>query len=362
MQFGYFSHVWNKPGLTPAQRYQLMWRELGLADQVGFDYGFTVEHHFSPTESLMPAPSVFCTAAALHTKRMKIGPMGYIVPLQDPLRIVEEAAVLDQVSEGRFQLGLVSGILPHYFGPYKADFPNRRGRALEAISVIKAAYAAGDGFSFSGKYYQYDKVRLSVKPVQQPHPPIWLQSRDPETLEVLACEGVNTGYLLFVSRETAAPRYREYLRRWRSAGHAADPRIAFWTLVYVDETDEKARAQAEGHIFHTWNDIGGFGDTGGVTPDLLADIFRKRGEPESAEIALHLADMSYLLERNLVFVGSPDTVARKIREAAQAGMFNTLLGEFNFGFLKEADVMRSVRLFGEQVIPNLRDLQTLPRA
>ena len=110
MEFGYFSHVWHKPFLTASQRYQLLWREFALADQLGFDYGFTVEHHFRPTESLMPSPTIFCTGAAMHTKRMKIGPLGWIVPLYDPLRIAEDAAVLDQMCNGRLQLGLVSGI------------------------------------------------------------------------------------------------------------------------------------------------------------------------------------------------------------------------------------------------------------
>ena len=190
--------------------------------------------------------------------------------------------------------------------------------------------------------------------------PIWLQTRDPETLELLASEGVNTGYLFFVSKETAVPRYTEYLRRWRAAGHAGDPRIAYWTLIYVDETDEKALAKAHQHVLHTWNDIGGFGDTGGVSAEVMVENLRKRGEHESAEIASHISDLPYLMERNLVFVGSPDTVARQIRQAATEGMFNVLLGEFNIGYLEEADVMRSIRLFGEQVMPQLRDLQVLP--
>ena len=86
MKFAHFSHVWNKPGMSPAQRYDQLWDELALCDQHGFDYAFAVEHHFRPYEALMPTPSIYCAAAAAHTKRMRIGPMGYIVPLYDPLR------------------------------------------------------------------------------------------------------------------------------------------------------------------------------------------------------------------------------------------------------------------------------------
>ena len=96
MKFAHFSHVWNKPGMTAAQRYEQLWRELAACDDLGFDFGFTVEHHFNPNESWMPSPSIYCAGAAARTRKMRHGPMGYVVPLYDPLRIVEEAAVLRQ--------------------------------------------------------------------------------------------------------------------------------------------------------------------------------------------------------------------------------------------------------------------------
>ena len=86
MKFAHFSHVWNKPGMTAAQRYEQLWRELATCDQLDFDFGFTVEHHFNPNESWMPSPAIYCTGAAARTRRMRHGPMGFVVPLYDPLR------------------------------------------------------------------------------------------------------------------------------------------------------------------------------------------------------------------------------------------------------------------------------------
>ena len=357
MKFGYFSHVWNKPDLVAAGRYQQLWRELALADQLGFDYSFCVEHHFSPGESWMPSPPVFCTGGAARTERLRMGPMGYVVPLYDPLRIVEDAGVLDNILEGRLELGLVSGIVPRYFTPFKADFPNRRALTLEAVKLVKAAFASDGPFSFEGEFHQYQDINLSVKPLQKPYPPLWLQSRDPATLEFLAAEGVNTGYLFFLSRAETAPRYREYLRRWTEAGHAHKPNIGYWTLVYVDETDQKARDFAAKHIVHTFCHVGGFGDVGGIRLEGLAENFRRRNELGAAEIAIHLDDPDYLFKHKLMMVGSPRTVAEQLHEAACEGLFNTFLGEFNIGFLTEAELMRSVRLFGEEVLPELRDLE-----
>lgn len=357
MKFSSFSHVWNKPGMTAAERYEELWRELALCDEMGFDYGFAVEHHFSPHESWMPSPPVYCAGGAARTRRMRLGPMGYVVPLYDPIRIVEEVAVLDQVLNGRLEVGLVSGIVPSYFGPYKADFENRRALANEGLALIKAAFSSDGPFSFDGPYHQYRDVKLSVKPVQKPHPPLWMQSRDPDTLEFLAKEGVHTGYLLFMPREDVAPRYREYLRLWREAGHRQKPNIGYWTLVHVDETDEKAVATATPYILHAFSQVFGFGDTGGINQWELAENYVKRGELGAAEIARNMTNVDYLLKRNVVFVGSPETVARRIREAAEEGLFNTVFCEFNLGWMSDEELMRSIRLFGAEVIPALRDFE-----
>jgi len=355
MRFAHFTHVWNKPGMTPAERYAQLWRELALCDELGFDYGFSVEHHFSPHESWMPSPSIYCAGAAAHTRRMRIGPMGYIVPLYDPLRLLEDTAVLDNVLDGRLEIGLISGISPRYFQHYQGDFPNRRARVNEALALIKTAFGSDKPFSFEGPFHRYEDVNLSVKPVQRPHPPLWTQSRDPDTLEVLAREGVSTGYLLLVPRAEAAPRYREYLRMWQAAGHAAAPNIAYWTLVYVDETDEQAIATATPHIEHAFTQVFGFGDVGGIPIPELADNLDRRGEHGAAEIARNLSNVQYLIDRNLVFVGSPETVARQVRAAATDGLFNTLFAEFNIGYLDEPRLMRSMQLFATRVMPALRE-------
>src|SRR5262249_32612603 len=145
------------------------------------------------------------------------------------------------------------------------------------------------------------------------------------------------------------------LRRWQEAGHAHQPNISYWTLVYVGETDEDAVAQAGPHIVHAFSRV--FGSIGAGTPQSLANNFRRRGEHGAAEIAERLTDGDYLLSRNLVFVGSAETVTRRIREAASDGLFNTLNCEFNFGTMDEYDLMESMRRFGTQVLPVLRDYQ-----
>ena len=357
MKFAHFSHVWNKPGMTAAARYEQLWRELALADESGFDFGFCVEHHFNPNESWMPSPSIYCAVAAARTRRLRIGTMGNIVPLYDPLRIAEDAAVLDNVANGRFELGLVSGIVPDFFGPYGADFQNRRALTHEALLFIKQALSSDGAFNFAGESRRYQDVTLGVKPLQKPHPPIWIHSRDADTLALLAREGAHTGYLFLVPRGDVAPRYREYLRLWNDARHAGKPNIGYWVLVYVDETDAQAVAKAKPYFEHCFTKVFGTRADGGIGYLRLAENHAKRGNPGGAEIARHAIDVDYLRERNLAFVGSPPTVIEQIKAAAREGVFNTVMGEFNIGAIAEADLMRSIKLFGSEVIPALRDFE-----
>jgi alkanesulfonate monooxygenase SsuD/methylene tetrahydromethanopterin reductase-like flavin-dependent oxidoreductase (luciferase family) len=357
MKFAHFSHVWNKPGMSAAARYEQLWRELAACDGLGFDYGFCVEHHFNPNESWMPSPSIYSAAAAMHTRRLRVGTMGYVAPLHDPLHIAEDVAVLDNVLNGRLELGVVSGIVPDFFGPYHADFQNRRAVTHETLALIKKALTSEGAFSFTGASRQYENVTLGVKPLQKPHPPIWVHSRDADTLALLAREAIHTGYLFFVPRADVVPRYREYLRLWEKAGHGGKPNIGYWILVYVDETDTKAVAKAKPYFEYCFTKVFGTRADGGIGYQRLAENHLKRGNPGGAEIALHAIDVEYLRERNLAFVGSPQTVVKQIKAAASEGLFNTVLGEFNIGAIAEEDLMRSIKLFGTEVLPALRDFE-----
>jgi alkanesulfonate monooxygenase SsuD/methylene tetrahydromethanopterin reductase-like flavin-dependent oxidoreductase (luciferase family) len=358
MKFAHFAHVWGKKGMIPAERYTQLWRELELCDELGFDYGFCVEHHFNPNESWMTAPSLYTVGAGARTKRLRLGGMGHVVPLHQSLRLAEEIALADQMIGGRLDIGLVPGITPRIFEPFKVDFDNRREVTLEFVAFLRAAFGDAPSFSFHGKHHHADDVALSVKPLQRPLPPLWIETRDVATLEFCAREGINVGYFLISPREDSAPRYRQYLADWRKAGHKAKPHIAYSTVVYVDETDEKALKTALAEAGQAYR---GFLPETDDPAELKrhqqehAQRYIGRGEIGAADIALHLLDADWLLAHDLILIGSPDTVAQKLKKIATEGMFDTFFGEFNFGQLGEADLLRSIRLFGEQVIPQLRD-------
>jgi alkanesulfonate monooxygenase SsuD/methylene tetrahydromethanopterin reductase-like flavin-dependent oxidoreductase (luciferase family) len=360
MKFAHFSHIWNKPGMTPHQRYEELWRELELCDDLGFDYSFCVEHHFRPDESWMSSPSLYAVGAGARTKRLRIGPMGYIVPLYHPLRLAEEIAIVDQMLGGRMELGLVPGINADYFRPFGLDYSQRKSPTLEFVDYLRAAFGPTQPFSFEGHDFHTERAQISVPPVQRPHPPLWMMSRDPQTLEFCARNAVNPGYFLVYPRPDAAPRYRKFLADWAEAGHKHKPKIAYCTVIYVDETDDKAMETALVRASRAYE---GFlpqpkpGDTFEQRVRTHAQKFIGRGEPGASEIMANLFDPEYLRKHELVFIGSPKTVTEKLRAAAETGVFNTFMGEFNFADLPERDLMRSIRLFGEQVMPALRDYE-----
>ena len=359
MKFAHFSHVWGKTDMTPHQRYEQLWRELEVADVSGYDYSFCVEHHFRPEESWMSSPSLYAVTAGAHTKNLRVGTMGYVVPLYDSLRLAEEIAVVDQIVGGRLELGLVPGINRAYFEPFGLEYDDRKTPTLEFVDYMRAAFGK-QPFSFDGAHHRSKDVRLSVLPAQQPHPPLWMMSRDPETLEFCARNGISTGYFISFPHDEARPRYQAYLNSWSKAGWANKPNIGYSTVVYVDETDQKAMDKALHGASQAYI---GFLEppSPGVGFDerhrRFVDRFIARGETGAAEIMANLFDPDYLIANDLVFIGSPDTVARKISEASSKGLFNTFMGEFNFHDLSEDDLMRSIRLFGEAVIPALSDFE-----
>ena len=361
MKFAHFTQTFPREGETAAQRFDLLWRELELCDETGFDYGFSSVHHFS---RLRPSTTAFCAAAAARTSRLRLGTMGYAVPLYDPIRIVEEVAILDNITHGRLEVGLATGVTPEEFRVYGGDWENSHELATEAMFLLRKAFTSSKPFDFQGPFHQYEQVPLSVDPLQQPHPPIWLLSLEPEQLKAASQEGAHTGYIFFRPRQDAARSIRDYLQMWKEHNHQYGPNVCYVAFVYVDETDEAAVANGAQPIIDSMMTI--YGRALGLDPspereyhDMAPHSERGSGQSrsfghESIDNQKWL-DFDYLHENGLVIVGSPETVARKLRSAAQEGLFNVFCGEFNVGSLTEDSLMRSIKLFGTEVIPALRD-------
>jgi alkanesulfonate monooxygenase SsuD/methylene tetrahydromethanopterin reductase-like flavin-dependent oxidoreductase (luciferase family) len=163
-----------------------------------------------------------------------------------------------------------------------------------------------------------------------------------------------------VPRRQARPRYEKFLVDWNNYGHGRKPNIAYSTVVYVDETDRKALDTALFRASRAYEGLLPMRTPGESFESRLGnqiELFASRGEHEAGKLVSNIFDPDYIMGHDLVFVGSPETVTTKLRKAAEEGFFNTFMGEFNFADLPEPDLMRSIRMFGEKVMPALRDYE-----
>ena len=187
-----------------------------------------------------------------------------------------------------------------------------------------------------------------------------MMSRDPQTLEFCARHGISPGYFLVYPRADAAPRYRKFLADWKAAGWPQKPNIAYCTVVYVDETDDKAIETA---LFRASRAYEGF-----LAPPKPGESFEQRAastprcssaaaSPARRKSCSICSTPSTCSSTNWCSSARPRRSRRKSAPPPKTGLFNVFMGEFNFSDLPEADLMRSIRLFGEKVIPALRDYE-----
>ena len=361
MKFAHFSHIWNKPGMSPHQRYEQLWRELELCDALGFDYSFCVEHHFRPDESWMSSPSLYAVGAGAHTKRMRVGPMGYIVPLYHPLRLAEEIAIVDQMLGGRMELGLVPGISPDYFKPFGLDYSFRKSPTLEFVDYLRAAYGDKQPFSFHGEIHKTRiggnlgaAVSAAASAALDDEP----RSADAGILRQERHQSRLFPGLSARRCRAALPRFSRRLEKSRLAAQA-EHRLLHHHLCGRKRRQgaRSSRSSAPRAPMRGFSRKPKPGESFDERVREHAKRFIGRGEPGASEIMANLFDPDYLMKHELVFIGSPQTVAAKIRKTAEAGLYNVCMGEFNFTDLPEDDLMRSIKLFGEQVIPALRDYE-----
>lgn len=187
MEFGVF-YVLESPDGDYKRAYEEMLDQIEYAEELGFDAVWLAEHHSTAYGSI-PSPQVALAAIAQRTKTMKIGSLISVLPLGNPIRIAEDYAMVDILSNGRLQFGVGRGYQPGEFKMLGVDMEDTRGRFKEELEIIKGLWT-NETFSYDGKYYQLDNVGIKPRPVQSP-PPIYVASISPETFDLVADMGLN---------------------------------------------------------------------------------------------------------------------------------------------------------------------------
>ncbi len=342
MKFGIFDYI-DRRDEPLAKTFDERMLLLRAAEKAGF-YGYHVtEHHCTPL-SATPSPTVFLAAAARETTRIRLGALLFLLPLYNPLRLLEELCVLDHLSNGRLEIGVGRGISPHEFDTLGVDFAQSAAMFEDALAVLVKGLA-NDVLDHQGPYYTYKDVPMVWRPLQKPYPPLWYGLRTTEGHVRPARYGMN-GVTLGPTARIAS-----LLAGFREAWvqHEGDPLRANCPVktpmagamraMFTAPSDEEAERIAR-PAYKLWF-------------DSLAELWIRRGD--YPPIALS-ADYDAARKAGTLVVGSPDTVRKEFQEQFKIAGFNYLVLQLAFGSLGHANEMRSLDLFVREVMPALEGL------
>ena len=318
------------------------------AERLGFDGIFLSEHHFT-AYNLLPSPNVMLGALAARTERIRLGVMINVVPFHEPLRLAEEAAMLDVLSGGRLEVGVGRGIDYQEVKKLGMDFDELRPRFQEGMDLMRRAWTEVE-FEHSGDYYSVGRTSLYPRPLQTPHPPIWAAAESPATIEWVAAQGFGMS-TIFLPTDTVAEKLGHYVDAATRSGQALGPHtFMLFRNVYVAPTDEEAYGDCDpalSHMMFLFADAALPPDPA-LLPDSYAfhrEIFSRFMEaPETFED---------VVEAGIAICGSPETVREQLLAQVDGLGLRQICLLFAFGNLPHEKVMRSMELFAQEVLPAL---------
>jgi len=333
--------------------YQEYLSQLEAAEGFGFD-GVCVNEHHQNAYGNMPSPNLMAAVLARTTKKIKIAVIGNALPMYNPpVRIAEEYAMLDVMSGGRLIAGLVVGGGPEYFS-YGINPTQARERFHEAHDLILQAWTQPGPTSFQGKYTQLRYMNIWPRPLQQPHPPVWIPGAGSlETIDWVA--KMRYAYMgipyfhIDVFRRTM-DLFRQSCQKY---GYEASPEQMGYPLgIYVSDSDEQARREFEPHLWYFVRRLMkglSLNPPGYTSPQSMMRMFMALNQ-----FLPNVGTWEEVLTGRYMVVGSPETVLEGVSDAIEKTMCGNMLFGFQIGSLPTALGSRSMELFARKVMPELR--------
>jgi alkanesulfonate monooxygenase SsuD/methylene tetrahydromethanopterin reductase-like flavin-dependent oxidoreductase (luciferase family) len=345
-EFGMFHEFQRTAGITDEQAFATSFEEIDAAERWGLDAMWLAEIHVNPERSVCSAPLTLASAIAARTKRMKIGTAVQVLPLCHPLRLAEEVATVDQISHGRLIFGVGRSGFPRTYEAYGVPYGESRERFAETLEILKQAWTE-ESFSYKGKYYSFDNVKVTPKPYQKPWPEIRVAANSADTFPNIA----KAGHAVFVAvrlgtLEELEPNITAYREAWKEAGHPGEGKVFLRAPVYVAETDQAARDEPEESIMYFYRYLG----------ERLVDSATRSGVRAVEDRAARggrLQTITYEEAlRDKLIVGSPERVTDRLMGLQEKLGLDGILCEMNCGTKIPHDrVMKSLQLLCEKVKP-----------
>ncbi len=351
MRFGVFYELQLARPWGPDSEWQLYHDaldELELADRLGYDYAWVVEHHFLEEYSHSSAPEVFLAAASQRTRNIRLGHGIMQLTTNHPAKAVERVAALDLLSNGRVEFGMGESATTTELHPFGVRFRDKREIWEDAVRCAIPMFGDG-GVAYEGPHFQFPLRNVLPKPRQKPHPPLWTACSQIETIEYAGRRGLGALGFQFVSADAAHAWVHAYYNAITKhldtlADYPINPNIALVSMFMCADTDEEARARANGATFFQFclryynsPDRGGLPGPGEVN---MWDEYSKwkQANAEAAERALSGG-----------LIGSPETIRRKLRKFEQSNIDQVILLN-QAGRNTHADICHSLELFAAEVM------------
>ena len=344
MKFALFDWL-DDAGRDLGETYRQRLSMVELADRLGYYCYHVAEHHSTPL-SMLPSPNLFLAAASQRTSRIRLGVLAYLLPFYQPLRLLEEIAMMDQLSGGRLEVGLSRGVSQFEMATYGLSAEESRATFDEALEVILQGLSTGR-VDFHGKYFTYDGVETRLRPVQRPYPPLWYPTSNADSIPWIASQGLSAVFALHLAPSLDGVwqmirRYRQEYEAHKSDanrinGHVSEPNFGFTIHIHVAETDEQAIAQARDswrHFFESFSYL--------WVKHGMADRYQNRSE------------FDQLLSEGKLAVGSPATVREQLQRYVAAADGNYVIGSFSWGNFSPEQIQTSLELFAGEVMPTFQ--------
>jgi len=354
MKFGiFYEHQLPRPW-TSGDEHRLVkdsLAEIELADRLGYDYAWEVEHHFLEEYSHSSAPEVFLAAASQRTSRIRLGHGIVQLTTNHPARVAERISTLDLVSDGRVEFGMGEGSSITELHPFDRRFRDKRGIWEDAVRCLIPMFTE-TSTEYHGEWFDFPARNVVPKPLQKPHPPLWVACSQLDTIEMAGRRGLGALGFQFVSAEAAHAWVHAYYnaftrQRELLADYQPNPNIALVSNFMCAPTDEEALARADGATFFAFS-LQWYGKHGPVVPgsvNLWDEYLDFRQTPAGEK-----------MHRARGLIGSPETIRRRLHKFAESNVDQVILLN-QAGKTTHADIMSSLELFATEVMEEFHQME-----
>jgi alkanesulfonate monooxygenase SsuD/methylene tetrahydromethanopterin reductase-like flavin-dependent oxidoreductase (luciferase family) len=333
--------------------YERYLTELAACEGLGFD-AIAVNEHHQTAYGLMPSPNLVAMALVHRTTSARIAILGNAIPLRDhPMRVVEEVSMLDVMSGGRIICGIVRGLGAEYH-TFGLNPVHSQERFFEAHDLMVAAWTRPGPFAWEGKHYQLNYVNPWPRPIQRPHPPIWLPTQGSTSTVRWAAEQRYTLFQTFSALSAVAKSTRQYVEFAAEFGYTPHPEQLGWAVpIYVGKDDDSAMTEFKPHVEYLYHHLRRRPWQATLPPGYVpraaaaAVAERRRGVGTDRPSAEELA------ARGEIIVGGPGTVLARLRETIDTSKIGTLATMIQTGTMSHEQTTASVGRLTELVLPKL---------